>query len=471
MSAARGIAADRGLVIVAGLGVLAAAPWLWNARPLFHGLLMPLYQWPLVTWIPLVLGLLFTAGCTLVSLGSRHGVRSGLCAGIAWRVPVTVALWVAFMVMLPSLQGRALYGATTYVAGELPLITQPRILPKVAAQAYAGDAALHDAHLVVDPTSGQLVWSAEHAHGFLRLSASDAVAAQPLDRVDGARQLDAGGFAPAASRVGPGSLQWKAYDRHWFTRVQDAVIVPLGGGRAVAIAPYLGYRGFPERHPYWAGVYVYHQDGQLEDLTPGQALARPELARSGRLFPERLARAIAEAYGYRSGADAVVTAGARTEVSDPSGNPQPYLTNLGGGRVAWVTIAHPADDDTTISAVFLTDSSTGATEVWRPPTGMRLLSNTGAAQLVRGLPLQWDGCCDGNGDSYSLRKVVEPTPVFAHGHLFYLVSVVPNTQYLSTAQPVDQTVIVDAARRAVVGQYDHSDPNADRALRRFFSHG
>jgi hypothetical protein len=344
------------------------------------------------------------------------------------------------------------------------------VLPKVAAQAYGGNAALHDAHLVVDPASGELVWSAEHAHGFLRLGASDAVATQPLDRVDGARQLNAGGFDPAASRVGPGSLPWRAYDRHWFTRVQDAAIVPLGGGRAVAIAPYLGYRGFPVRHPYWAGVYVYHQDGRLEDLSPRQALARPELAGSGRLFPERLARAIAEAYGYRGGADAVLASDARTEVSDPSGNPQPYLTKLGPRRVAWVTIAHPAADTTTISAIFLTDSSTGTTQVWHPPTGARLLSNTGAAQLVRGLPLEWEGCCDGNGDSYPLRKVVEPTPVFAHGRLYYLVSVVPDTDNLTTAQPVDQTVIVDAARGAIVGQYDHADPGADRALRRFFGY-
>src|SRR5262249_1099042 len=151
----------------------------------------------------------------------------------------------------------------------------------------------------------------------------------------GTEQLYDDGFRTAVSRVGPGSLQWRAYDRHFFTRVQDAVIVPLRGGGAVALAPYIGYRGFPVRHPYWAGVYVLHQNGRLEDLTPKQALARPELAASGRLFPERLARAIAAAYGYKTGSDAVFANRRRTEVSDPSGNPQPYLTNLGAGIVDW----------------------------------------------------------------------------------------------------------------------------------------
>ena len=92
----------------------------------------------------------------------------------------------------------------------------------------------------------------------------------------------------------------------------------------------------------------------------------------------------------------------------------------------------------------MTDASTGATTVWTPPQGQKILSNTGATALVRNLPLQWEGCCDDNGDPYWLRKVVEPTPVFANGRLYYLVSVIPNSHYLATPRPVDQTVIVDA---------------------------
>jgi len=186
------------------------------------------------------------------------------------------------------------------------------------------------------------------------------------------------------------------------------------------------------------------------------------------LFPERLTRAIASAYGYRSGAGAVWTNRPRTEIGDASGNPQPHLTNLGSGQVDWVTVTHPAGNGRTVAAIFMTNASTGATTVWTP-RGQKILSNTGAAGLVRNLPMQWEGCCDGNGDPYLLRKVVEPTPVFANGRLYYLVSVVPNAQYLATPQPVDQTVIVDAERATIVGQYDHSDPNADAAIRAFFN--
>jgi hypothetical protein len=461
---------DRDQIAIAGLGLALAVVWLWSARPLFHGVLMAFYQWPLATWIPIVLGLVFTATCVPLAVVFRRGAQAGLRAGVTWRMPVTVVLWLVFVIQLPGWQGYALYESTMYtVVGDLPYTTQPRLLPKAAAQAYARDSSLHNAHLVIDPASGRLVWSAERTEGFLRRGPSQGFAILPIDRVDGTEQSYDAGFRVAVSRVGPSSLQWQAYNRHFFTRVQDGVIVPLPGGGAVAVAPYVGYRGFPVRHPYWAGVYVLHQDGRLEDLTPRQALARPELVASGRLFPERLARAIAAAYSYRTGSDAAIANRPRTEVSDPSGNPQPYLTNLAAGNVDWVTVAHTSTGPNTLAAVFLTNSSTGATKIWKPPPGEKLLSNTGAATLVRALPLQWTGCCDSEGNNYWQRKVVEPTPVFAKGHLYYLVSVIPNSKYLATAQPVDQTVVVDAEQHTIVEKYDHADPSADARLRAFFN--
>ena len=165
---------------------------------------------------------------------------------------------------------------------------------------------------------------------------------------------------------------WRAYRRHFATRVQDPVVVPLAGGGAVAIAPYVGYRGFPVRWPYWRGVYVYHRDGRLEDLTPEEAMQRPELAGSGRLYPERLAREIADAHARRDG----------YAVTDPPGNAQPYLTNFGDGRIRWVTVGQAHDDEERLAIIVQTDAVTGATTIWRPPRKRELLSNQGAVRLV-----------------------------------------------------------------------------------------
>jgi hypothetical protein len=373
---------------------------------------------------------------------------------------VAIPAWAAAMCLLPAWQGHALYAATHYAEGAtLPDSTQPRILPKSAAQRFGERIGLQDAHLAVDPAGGGLEWTGEVDPGRFRRGASHAIAVEPLDHLDGTLERRPGGFTRAASEVGPGSLLWRAYDRHPFTRVQEPVIVPLGGRRAVAVAPYVGYRGFPVRHPYWQGVLVLHQDGRLEDLTPAAARARPELVRSGRLFPEALARHLAEAYGYRPGAGR-----ARTQVDDPPGNPQPYLTDLGDRLIDWVTVAHPPGDEDTASAVFLTDAATGATSVWHPRPGERVLSNQGAVALARSLGLRWQRCCDENGDPYDIRVATEPRPVFVRGRFLYLVSIVP-VNGLHTPEPVDRTVLIDARRGRILNVFDHADPRAVDQLR------
>jgi hypothetical protein len=402
----------------------------------------------------------------LLGAGVGRVSGRGAAAGVRKVGPAAVALaavaWCVCFAMLPSWQGRALYQATSYLQGAaLPVTTQPRLLPKAAAEQYGERDDMRHAHLVVAPETGALVWSAERKGGLVPRSASRELGVQPLDRVDGTLKVVAAGFSPAVSRVGPGSIKWRAYRRHYFTRLEDPIIVPLHGRRAVALVPYVGYRGFPVRRPYWKGVYVYHQDGRLEDLTPQQAMARPELARSGRLIPERLVRDVAEAYGYRSGALAPWLARGRTVVSDPEGNRQPYLTNLGDGRVKWTTVAHPDGDEKTLSALFLTDAATGHTVIWRPPPQRRLLSNQGAAELARKLPLEWEA------DDTELLRVSEPRPVFAGSRLYYLVSIVP-TEYYDTPEPVDRTVLVDAAAGRITEVFNHVDPDADDHLRAFF---
>jgi hypothetical protein len=462
----------------AGGAIAVVVALCYIARPWIHGLVMLFVQYPLVTWIPVVLGAL--AGLAVFAaargFGKRRGGRpdfeDGANAGMWTFTAVSVCLWTLFMVLLPGWQGHATFTATDYVEGaSLPSTTQPRLLPKDAAQRYGNRDDMRNAHVVVDPGPNSLVWSAEKATGLFH-SHSQGIGIQPLDRIDGTLEERHDRFQPAVSKWGRGSLAWRAYKRHYFTRLKDRVIVPLPSGAAVALTPYVKYKGFPVRRPVLAGVYVLHQDGRLEDLTPTQAAARPELADSGRIFPEDLARDIAEAYGYRMGAG-IFLPGDRTKVKDASGNPQPYLTNLGDGLIKWVTVAGSQNDENRISALFLTDATTGRTAVWRPPKGADLLSNHGAARLARGLPLKWTKrvCCDGDGNDYrtELRVVTEPRPVFAKGRFYYLVSIVPDPDYLKTREPVDRTVLIDAQTRAIVKVYDHADPESDDRLRGFLN--
>jgi hypothetical protein len=446
----------------------AAAAGLWLTRPLWHGVAILFYEYPLVTWIPLLAGLLPVA-MTAVATRRRPRVERSHPVGVAlsWQTPAVLLAWAIAMLVLPALQGCALYEASVYVrAASLPLRTQPRLLPKEAAQQVGRRAGLEDEHLVVDQRTDELVFSGRIGSG--------GIAVQPLDRAEGTIERRPGRLG-AVTGLGPGSLAWRAYRRHFLTRVMEEVVVPLRTGEAVVVAPYIGFKGFPVRRPFWEGVYVLHGDGRLEDLTPSEALARRDLVAAGRLFPEKLARDIAEAYGYRDGPLARLH-GDRTVVSDPegnaagrAGNPQPYLTNLGDGVVRWVTVAHSPGERDDIDAVFLTDSTTGRTEIWRPPPRVRLLSNAGAVRLVRRLDdFDWTDCCDDRGHSFDVLRATEPRAVFARGRLFYLVSVLPESGGLDVDGLVDGTVVVDAVAARVVHVYASSDAGADASLRAFF---
>jgi hypothetical protein len=295
----RRFADSSGAKLLAIFGIAVGVAFAWITAPVVHGVLILFYIYPLVTWVPPLVCVPLLAGAAAAGSLWGGGARDGVRRGLGWQTCAVLTFWTVAMMALPAFQGHALHAATSYVeSATLPDRTQPRLLPKEAAVARGESIALRDSHLVVDPSTDALVYSAEQKAGALPRGRSGGVIVLPVDAVDGAPAKVSGGFRPAVSQVGPGSLTWRAYRRHFFTRVMERVIVPLRGGGAVAVAPYIGFKGFPVRHPFWQGVYVLHQDGRLEDLTPRQALARSDLAASGHLFPEKLARDIAEAYGY-----------------------------------------------------------------------------------------------------------------------------------------------------------------------------
>jgi hypothetical protein len=474
--------------MLAGLAIFTAAVGLvgwtiWHFRPFFHGLAMWFYHYPLLTWMPFVAFLVLTAVIGSVFYFFSRDVAAygpgAFTAGV-----ITFLVWVVCCVFIGPWQGRATYEANRSLFsdnGVLPQETQPRILPKAAASEFGEQHDLKHAHLAVNPGTGDLTWTAERSPGgLLSRGKSEQIASMPLSHLDGRMEMTDAGFATALSQMGTGSLKWRAYKDDYFTDVSDPIIVPMADGKFVAVAPYIGYKGFFVKRPYWKGVHVLHQDGRLETLTPEQAAARPELAASGRLVPEEWARTLANAYGYKNGVANAIPGGDhrdQTQVSDPEGNPQPYLTKLDDDRIVWVTVAHPYGDENRVSAVFITDTATARTSVWHAPQDRNLLSNQGAINLTyQNVDVDWTrtDCCTSDGYNYevTLRTAEEPRPVFADGRFYYLVSVLPNRYLIKGGPPVEKTVLVDASERSITKVFDHAeDPNADSDLRLFFSEG
>jgi hypothetical protein len=214
-------------------------------------------------------------------------------------------------------------------------------------------------------------------------------------------------------------------------------------------------------------VLVYDQDGEIEDLTPEEAAARPELVRTGRIFPESVAREEAEAI-----ADSDKFEG---EIKDAEDNKQPYLTSIDENTTVWLTVINEPGHLGGVKAIVMTDSSTGETRVW--PADRHLISTQEVIDDARALPLRWEEerCCDSDGASYTvtLREVVEPRLAFKDGKPYYMVSVVP-TDDLALSREVEFTLLIDAESGKILDQIDHVNGgvSADARLQLFFSqHG
>jgi hypothetical protein len=232
--------------------------------------------------------------------------------------------------------------------------------------------------------------------------------------------------------------------------------------------PYLEYKGILVRRPVLGGVFVVAPNGTIEDLEPGEAARRPEIAGTGRIFPDTQARRIHEAYQYNRGLwNAWFVHENQTQITDTETNRQPYLIDFAGPLgPQWVTVAEPYGRGFAASAIFLTDAVSGHTRIWRVPRTTSLSGNRRALQAVRAVSIPGVDFGDGTPGSGNFR-VVEPRPVFVKGRVVYLTSIIPNS-----ANAVSKTVVVDAETNKLVAIFDNDrDPQAEAKTLRYVETG
>ena len=470
--------------------------FLWWVRPIFHGLVMFFYTSPIV-WLPplaiLAIGFgirrfrgsklskrdleLLTgteadgpngpARLQLPSVGAGVGVIAGLAF-------VSFVLGAAFK---QPLTNRAIYNNTEYASiGGLPEGGVVRLVPQEVAVQIASSGfnspteKLTDFRSVVTPDG--LGWTAFRTpDGAFRIFSKKSQGFVTLNAESTERRVKQ---SDAELEVAPGqlltdNLRWRLLKRHYLIDLANPVGALDDRGRPIIIVPYVSYKGWLIRRPVLGGVFVVHPDGEIEDLSPDEARKRPEITSTGRLFPDTLARRIQDAYAYKRGIwNRFVLHEEQTQISDTESNQQPYLIDFGARGVKWVTVAEPYGQAFAANAIFLTDTVTGETEIWRVPRDASLSGNRRAVETVRsvsipGVVFAGEGA-RGTGGRF---KVVEPRPVFVRGRLLYLVSVIPEN-----GNSVSKSVVVDAARNKVVAIFDNdTDPSADQATLRYLATG
>jgi len=493
---------------------LAALILAFLLRPIFHGLAMFFYTNPLV-WLPplfiialggLALRFLSPGGSSPAASGratdprddpipiSRSPRRRNTLQELRQRGPtgpVAVVLALALFSFLVGavvnqpLTARSIYKNTQYeqIPG-LPPGGSARLVPKDVAVQIASSGfnspteRLSDFHIV--KTQKGLAWTALRTpDGLVRTFTKKSKGLVSLDASSTERNVTS---ADAEFKTAPGlqvtdNLRWRLLKKHFLISLTEPNAILDARGQPAIVVPYISYKGFLVRRPVLGGVFVVRPNGDIEDLSPEEARARPEIAGSGRLFPDSLARRIQDAYSYKRGIwNRLFTHEEQTQITDTETNQQPYLTDFGARGSKWVTVAEPYGRAFAVNAIFLTDTVSGQTQIWRVPEKQSLSGNRRAIQTVRSVSIPGIVFADDSGAGARARgggggggrfRVVEPRPVFVGGRLVYLVSVIPES-----ANSVSKSVIVDAARNKVVAIFDNdTDPEADRKAIAYLASG
>jgi len=510
---------SRRAAIAAGCGMLAMLLLVYMVRPigLIHGPAMALYKYPLIWKLPVLVWTVTFIGVGVIPyLFRRKRIKSELAELVAdrrehverhthqpvWALPeyprtkrliqlkywyfrpgmaaavlATIALVFAVSTV-GTLTDQAVYQHYKFTdVSELPANGKARILPQDVAEQLAtsgynsSTSRLAQTHIVLD-ADGHIAWTfGEVPNSTWRKYTAKTQGVATLNAESTARDMDLTEqeFDISTNVRWTDDLKWQAYKKHFFTDVAETVYVVTASGEPVIIAPYLKYVGFWVKVPELAGVYVVHPDGTMEDLSPEEAEKRPFIVRSGRMFPEALAREIQESYQYKGGIlNRWLTHKDQTQIADTGSNNQPYLMDFGREGAKWVSTAQPYGKAQATNAIFLTDTITGETEVWHVPEDEAYTGNSKALDIVRALSMPGITFSAPHAkDSAGKFEAVEPRPIIVNGRFQFMVSVIPNSK-----TTVTKTVIIDAKTNKAVAVFNHdTDPEADQKLEEYLHHG
>jgi len=415
---------------IAGTAIIAVVLG-YLLRPLIHDLLMELYTRPSV--------LIFLG---LVAFG-----------GSIWKwvehKPALVTWAVSIIFLLSAIYSTAL--VEVYVEESvdykevqgLPQTSEFRILPKQVAEKYMGDSLkesgqkLGELDLVLIDNS--ILWTAPKV--------PDGYFVYFVKKVDGLLTASADrterktGVIKAELKVGEeigltDNILWKVYVDDYWVKPGD-IYYAQDFEEIVTIVPLIKYRfKFPAMVPYFAGVYVFKEDGSFEKLSSSQ-VGDMQYLEENRAFPAELARLNAEGYKYKLGLwNALATHEDQTEITDIAGpvDQQPFYVITEQGN-KWVVVAEPFGESTGISKVFLIDAVTGSTEVFTAEDAL-----TGPVKVVSLVKKEFPQI------DWAQSRVVEPRPVFLGNKFYWMVSIVTKD-----FEGVLSTVFVDAGTNEVIG--------------------
>jgi hypothetical protein len=435
------------LIIVFGLGF-------WFASPIFHGLLIGFYaNW--FFWLLVVIGTIL-----LVVLLRRGATRAAAMVGGAW-----LLLLLFFLIFGVALQQVRFYNALDIqTLDSIPRTEGVRYLPlEVAARAAQNQANEPRVQLgdfePFGEEGGTLGWVAprEPSGGFNVFTYEQ----QGVATVRGEGEVE---VLREPFRYGEGmsitdNINWRLIEERFWVTLDDPYY-SVDDGEPLMLVPYLRYRlSFPVTIPYWAGTFVVHPDGEIEDLT-AEEIVEDERFANERLYPASLARRAADSLAYQNGIwNAWVTRRDVPEVPvlENSANQMPFLLPTEDGSV-WYTALEPYGPSNATYTMLYADAHTGEHSVYRLPFDEALIGpNRSFGFVTNAYPnFQWIRASasgeTGNVVSLEPRPVVREDPEGGERVLYWMLSVTTRD-----SPGINLTAFVDSRDGAVTGLDNYQD--------------
>jgi len=233
------------------------------------------------------------------------------------------------------------------------------------------------------------------------------------------------------------SADWNLKATDYVTRYDDDAVEFVHDGRPYMYYAKTGHEWelapLPHTVPVWDGGALVHPNGTIDHLSPAQAREHPVLE-GQRLYPLTLTRAEMGALGYRNGiVNQLPVVGAHegeievARLPPATDNRQPFVIDLQGERLSYVTAMEPYGEDTRgLDEVWFADAETGAYTYFA--TGEETLTGP---ERAMGIARSADSRTNWGEDFV----VEEPVPVTVEGDLWWQVKVAP-TDFTDVARNV-----------------------------------
>ncbi len=436
------------LRLVVGLVVVLVLTWL--VSPVFHGLAMALYvNWPFL--LVVVVGVVL--GTYLWRIGDKDPAKIVV-------VVATIAA-LAYLVTASPLQDlKYLASIEAEEIKEMPDTTAIRFLPYDVAARF-GQNTQDDSTLVLgefeplDNGEGGIDWVAPRVPNGLYNSIAENQDGVMVIQPDGSAEVVNQEFRRGEGMALYRNVEWKLKRKKFFAHHTNQYYV-LDGEKLLGIVPYISYSfSFPVMVPRWGGVLVVHPDGEIENLSPEEAI-RDGRFEGERLYPEQLARKVGDVWKYRKGywntwfahkdeaqipqIDAPENQNASVEQpAAPPGtstNQMPFLIPTGEGP-QWFSAAEPYGRSFSMYRGIYSDAHSGEVTYFKPDTGSALIGVNKALDYAKATfpNYQW-----------GLNAVIlEPRPVVKDQTLYWMATITN-----ADNAGVNQTVMVNASEQGEV---------------------